>query len=158
LLVDETYLKVRGCWCYLYRAIERNGDLVDTMLSEHRDMAAAQAFFRSDKSATGITPDGGQARLLRAGQPRDTWTVGRASQQCLQKQQLEQDHQGVKGRIQCLQGFKSFASSDRFCCGYVELSNVIRPRTRHNQSVSASRRRLLHLRRATAALAIVDAA
>lgn len=43
--VDETYLKVRGRWCYLYRAIDRNGDLVDTMLSEHRDLAAAQAFF-----------------------------------------------------------------------------------------------------------------
>ena len=42
--VDETYAKVRGRWCYLYRAIDRNGDLVDTMLSEHRDMAAAEAF------------------------------------------------------------------------------------------------------------------
>jgi putative transposase len=40
--VDETYLKVRGRWCYLYRATDPNGDLVDTMLSEHRDMAAAQ--------------------------------------------------------------------------------------------------------------------
>src|SRR5215217_3627523 len=40
--VDETYLKVRGRWCYLYRAIDRDGNLVDTMLSEHRDMAAAQ--------------------------------------------------------------------------------------------------------------------
>ena len=55
--VDETYLKVRGRWCYLYRAIDRNGDLVDTMLSEHRDMAAAQAFFRSAKAATGMLPD-----------------------------------------------------------------------------------------------------
>jgi transposase-like protein len=55
--VDETYLKVRGRWCYLYRAIDRDGQLVDTMLSEHRDMAAAQAFFRSAKSATGMTPD-----------------------------------------------------------------------------------------------------
>jgi transposase-like protein len=50
--VDETYLKVRGRWCYLYRAIDRDGRLVDTMLSEHRDMAAAQAFFRSAKSVT----------------------------------------------------------------------------------------------------------
>ena len=33
-----------GRWCYLYRAIDHNGDLVDTMLSEHRDMAAAKAF------------------------------------------------------------------------------------------------------------------
>jgi putative transposase len=55
--VDETYLKVRGRWCYLYRAIDRNGDLVDTMLSEHRDMAAAQAFFRSAKSVSGQVPD-----------------------------------------------------------------------------------------------------
>src|SRR3712207_2986981 len=55
--VDETYLKVRGRWCYLYRAIDRDGRLIDTMLSEHRDMAAAQAFFRSARAATGITPD-----------------------------------------------------------------------------------------------------
>jgi transposase-like protein len=55
--VDETYLKVRGRWCYLYRANDRNGDLVDTMLSEHRDMAAAQTFFRSAKSVTGIVPE-----------------------------------------------------------------------------------------------------
>src|SRR6195952_1107288 len=45
--VDETYLKVRGRWCYLYRAIDRHGALIDTMLSERRDMAAAKAFFLS---------------------------------------------------------------------------------------------------------------
>src|ERR671933_1263884 len=55
--VDETYLKVRGRWCYLYRAIDRDGNLVDTMLSEHRGMAAAQAFFRSAQAVTGVTPD-----------------------------------------------------------------------------------------------------
>ena len=55
--VDETYLKVHGRWCYLYRAIDRNGNLVDVLFSEHRDMAAAQAFFRSAKAVTGVTPD-----------------------------------------------------------------------------------------------------
>ena len=55
--VDETYLKVHGRWCYLYRAIDRNGNLVDVLFSEHRDMAAAQAFFRSAKAVTGMTPD-----------------------------------------------------------------------------------------------------
>src|SRR5215207_4544025 len=55
--VDETYLKVHGRWCYLYRAIDRNGHLVDVLFSEHRDMAAAQAFFRSAKAVTGIMPD-----------------------------------------------------------------------------------------------------
>ena len=44
--VDETCLKVRGRWCYLYRGIDRNGDLIDTLLSERRDVAVAQAFFR----------------------------------------------------------------------------------------------------------------
>jgi transposase-like protein len=55
--VDETYLKVRGRWTYLYRAVDRDGNLVDVMLSEHRDMAAARAFFRSARAVTGVTPD-----------------------------------------------------------------------------------------------------
>src|SRR4051812_32764095 len=54
--VDETYLKVQGRWCYLYRAIDRNGTLVDVLFSEHRDMAAAQVLFRSAQAVTGITP------------------------------------------------------------------------------------------------------
>ncbi|MFC7737735.1 IS6 family transposase [Roseomonas sp. GCM10028921] len=54
--VDETYVRVRGRWCFLYRAIDRNGDLVDTLLSEQRDMASAKAFLRSAKSVTGMTP------------------------------------------------------------------------------------------------------
>jgi DDE domain len=67
------YLKVRGRWCYLYRAIDRDGQLIDTMPSEHRDMAAAQAFFRSAKSAMGVIPDrvttdghGSYPRAIRA--------------------------------------------------------------------------------------------
>jgi putative transposase len=35
---DETYLKVQGRWCYLYRVIDRDGNLIDTMLSTTRDM------------------------------------------------------------------------------------------------------------------------
>jgi transposase-like protein len=45
--IDETYLKIAGEWCYLYRAIDRDGNLVDVYLSETRDMAAAKAFLRS---------------------------------------------------------------------------------------------------------------
>ena len=71
---------------------------------------------------------------------------------------LEQDHRGVKSRTQCMRGFKSFASANRFCRSHDELRDFLRPRTRHNQPVSAGRRRLLHLRRATAARAVLEAA
>jgi putative transposase len=159
--VDETYLKVRGRWCYLYRAIDRDGHLVDTMLSEHRDMAAAQAFFRSAKAATGVTPDqvttdghGSYPRAIRS-------TLGRHVEHrtsAYKNNRLEQDHRGVKGRTRCMRGFKSFASAERFSRSHDELRNFLRLRTRHNQPVPADRRRLLHLRRATAALAILEAA
>ena len=159
--VDETYLKVRGRWCYVYRAIDRNGDLVDTMLSEHRDMAAARAFFRSAKSATGIVPDqvttdghGSYPRAIRS-------TLGRRvthRTSVFKNNRLEQDHRGIKGRIRCMRGFKSFTSAGRFCRAYDELRNHLRPRVRHNQQVPANRRRMLHLRRATAVLAILKGA
>jgi transposase-like protein len=51
---DETYLKVQGRWCYLYRAIDRDGNLIDTMLSVTRDMRAAQRFFRSARSVPAL--------------------------------------------------------------------------------------------------------
>ena len=55
--VDETYIKVAGQWQYLYRAIDRNGNLVDVYLSETRDQQAAEALFRSAVAVTGTTPD-----------------------------------------------------------------------------------------------------
>src|SRR3954470_10537094 len=43
--VDETYVRVRGRWNYLYRAVDKQGLTVDFLLSEHRDIAAARQFF-----------------------------------------------------------------------------------------------------------------
>ena len=57
-----------------------------------------------------------------------------------------------------MRGFKEFGAADRFCRGYDELRAFLRLRTRHNQHVPANRRRLLHLRRASAVLAILQAA
>jgi hypothetical protein len=51
--------RVRGRWRYLYRAIDRDGALVDIMLSEHPDHAAAKALFRSAKVVTGVTGNNG---------------------------------------------------------------------------------------------------
>jgi putative transposase len=54
--VDETYIKVKGQWTYLYRAVDRDGKTLDFMLSERRDLAAARRFFKQAMSANGV-PD-----------------------------------------------------------------------------------------------------
>jgi len=43
--MDETYIKIKGVWNYLYRAVDKEGDTSDFMLSKHRDKASAKAFF-----------------------------------------------------------------------------------------------------------------
>ena len=144
-----------------YRAIDRNGDLVDTMLSEQRDMAAAKAFFRSAKSATGMTPD----RVTTDGHNSYPLairsTLGRHVQHRTSAHKnngLEQDHRGIKGRIRCMRGFKAVAAAERFCRGSDEPRAFLRFRTHHGQPVPANRRHLLHLRRATAVLTNLQAA
>ena len=52
--MDETYIKVKGQWIYLYRAINKFGDTVDFMLSERRDEAAAIAFFNQAVGTNGF--------------------------------------------------------------------------------------------------------
>jgi transposase-like protein len=42
---DETYVKVAGRWTYLYRAIDQHGQVIDVLLSQRRDLAAARRFF-----------------------------------------------------------------------------------------------------------------
>jgi transposase-like protein len=56
--VDETYVKIRGAWVYLYRAVDRAGNTVDFRLSTRRgrDIAAAKAFFRKAIKTQGSTP------------------------------------------------------------------------------------------------------
>ena len=49
-------MHVGGKWCYLYRAIDRDGNLVDSMLSEHRDMASAKRFFTQAREVAGHRP------------------------------------------------------------------------------------------------------
>jgi putative transposase len=55
--VDETYVRVQGQWRYLYRAIDRDSNLMDVCLGDTRDLAAAEAFFRSAWTVTGVTLD-----------------------------------------------------------------------------------------------------
>lgn len=159
--VDETYIKVGGHWCYVYRAIDSTGALVDVLFSEHRDMRTAKAFFRSAKAVTGITPD----RVTTDGHdsyPRAIRTeLGRGVRHRTNRylnNRLEQDHRGLKGRYRPMRGFKCPRSAARFCRGHDELRNFLRPRSRRNQHVPAVRRRLLFLRRTVTVLAVLEAA
>ena len=98
--VDETYLKVHGRWTYLYRAIDRDGNLIDAVLSEHRDMRAAKACFRSAKATMGFRPEqvttDGHGSCPRAIRSVPGKTVRHRTGAYLNNR-LEQDHRGIKG-------------------------------------------------------------
>jgi putative transposase len=148
--VDETYLKVKGRWTYLYRAIDRDGNLVDVYLSETRDRPAAEAFFRSARTVTDSVPN----RITTDG--HDSYpgaikaelgpTVTHRRNRYLNNH-LEQDHRGIKQRTHPMCGFKSFVSAERFCRVYEEVRNFLRTRSHQNEAVSLAWQRALYLGR-----------
>ena len=159
--VDETYLKVDGRWCYVYRAIDRSGALVDVLFSEHRDMKAARAFFRSAKAVTDVTPDrvttDGHDSYPRAIRTELGMHVRHRTNRYLNNG-LEQDHRGLKGRCRPMLGFKCSRAAARFCRGHDELRHYLRPRTGRNQHVPALQRRVQFLCRSVTVLGILEAA
>lgn len=52
--MDETYIKVKGVWKYLYRAVDKKGATVDFLLTARRDMAAAKRFFEKAMHENGV--------------------------------------------------------------------------------------------------------
>jgi len=141
---DETYLKVGGKWCYLYRAIDRDGNLVDSMLSEHRDMAAAKRFFSNARDVVGhkparVTTDGHDSypRAIRRVLGRKV--MHRTSRYL--NNRLEQDHRGIKQRYYPMRGFGSFKSASRFCQAFDEQRDYFRYRTRPKQQVPLEQQR-----------------
>src|SRR5260370_22537449 len=131
--VDETYVKIRGEWCYLYRAVDRAGRTVDFRLSPRRDVAAAKAFFRKairsqQRCPRTITLDGyaashGAVRELKADGCLPTNTKLRSSKYL--NNLIERDHRGVKQRIAVMLGFKEFGNAAITIAG-IELLHRIR--------------------------------
>jgi transposase-like protein len=104
--VDETYIQVKGHWAYLYRAVDKEGQTVDFLLSERRDMTAAKRFFAQAVEKRGvpqkITLDGSAAsheavaELQEEGTLPEELTV-RTNQYL--NNLIEQDHRQVKQRV-----------------------------------------------------------
>ena len=131
------------------------------MFSEHRDMAAAMAFFQSAKAVTVVTPDrvttDGHDSYPRAIRTKLGEAVKHRTSRYLNNR-LEQDHRGIKGRYQPMRGFECPRSAERFCRGYDELRNLLRPRSRPHQHVSANNSGLHFLRRTATVRAILETA
>ena len=148
--VDETYIKVSGRWCYLYRAIDREGQLIDSMLSPKRDRAAAQRFFRSAQAVAGYSPeqvttDGHDSYPRAIAEVLGKQVKHRCSR--YKNNRIEQDHRGVKQRYYPMLGFQSFRSAQGFCRSFDELRNYFRPRRSPNQFVSLAKRRKQFIRK-----------
>ena len=99
--VDETYVKVHGKWCYLYRAIDRDGNPVDSMLSEKRNMEAAQRFFKQALQTVGnaperVTTDGHDSYPRAIRETLGSDVLHRTNKYL--NNLLEQDHRGIKQR------------------------------------------------------------
>ena len=105
--VDETYVKIKGRWTYLYRAVDKQGKTVDFLLRAKRDVAAAKAFFRRAFKSQGrlpraITLDGYQAshraaREFLGEHRRGKRTKIRSSKYL--NNLIEQDHRSIKLRL-----------------------------------------------------------
>jgi transposase-like protein len=156
--VDETYVRVKGKWCYLYRAIDADGNLVDSRLSEKRGMEAAQQFFKQALAVVGHTPE----RVITDGHisyPRAVREIlGDHVQHRTNKylnNRLEQDHRGIKQRYYPMHGFGNVDSAARFCCAFDELRNYLRPRNTMRKPASPSEQRQAFLDRLLALKSLI---
>jgi putative transposase len=159
--VDETYIRVQGQWCYLYRAIDRDGHLIDARLSDTCDLVAAEAFFRSAWTVTGgmpdrITTDGHDAYPRAMRNVFGNRVMHRTNRYL--NNHLEQDHRGIQQRYRPMCGFKTFATAARFCRVFDEIRGFLRPQSHRNQSLTLEQRRRIHQDRFSQLMGMMAAA
>ena len=123
--MDETYIKVKGQWRYLYRAVDKHGQTIDFLLTEQRDEPAALRFLTKAICRHGvpeiITIDGSEANaaaIRRYNEEHGTAIIIRQVKYL--NNVVEQDHRGVKRVTRPMLGFKSFAAAQDTLAG-IEL-------------------------------------
>ena len=138
--VDETYIKVKGVWTYLYRAVDRLGQTIDFLLSARRDAAAAKRFFRKalaqphTVNPRTITVDKNlaypraAADLKRAG---NLWRFSRLRQCKYLNNIVEQDHRRMKRLVRPGLGFGSMRTARRTLAGYEVMAMVRKGQVRN---------------------------
>ncbi len=143
--MDESYIKVKGQWKYLYRAVDTSGQTIDFLLAAKRDTAAALRFFRKairhhgEPEVVTIDKSGANTAALapfNADKPYEEVIIARQSKYL--NNLVEQDHRNIKRRIRPMLGFKSFRRAQTILAG-IELLHMIRKgQYRHLQSEGLS--------------------
>jgi putative transposase len=151
--VDETYIKVKGEWVYLYRAVDKEGYTIDSMLSKNRDMVSAKLFFERAIKSSGIpekvtidksgSNHGGLIAInlqlaLFAGILLSLFTCNEVLKLQIHVRQIkylnnmvEQDHRGIKRITKPMMGFKAFYSAEATLSG-IELHHMLRKKQHIN--------------------------
>lgn len=140
--VDSTYLRINGSWCYFYRAIDNNGNLVDVYLSEERNQAAAESFFKQAVDTVGFIPAQITTDKEPALYPAIKNTFGNNTNHRDSKymnNRIEQDHRCIKSRYRIMKGFKNFISALIFGTVFEEIRQLFRM----NNKTRAERRSIL---------------
>ena len=148
--IDETSVKVAGRWCDLYRASDREGTLIDSMLSAHRDKHAARRFLRgllqvAERKPLRITTDGHPAYRKEI-----RWIIGRTVRhRCHQyvNNAIEQDHRAIKQRDDPMRGFGSFVAAAQFCPAFDAVRQYVRVRQRGAAWMPLAEQRRIFIRR-----------
>ena len=128
--LDETYIKVKGVWKYLYRAVDKEGKTVDFLLTAKRDKAVALRFFEKAMKANGVpekvTMDksgANKAAMDEINALGDTPVIVRQVKYL--NNIVEQDHRAVKRVTKPMLNFKSFRAA-KCVLGGIELMHMIR--------------------------------
>jgi transposase-like protein len=128
--MDETYLKVKGVWVYLYRAVDKYGKTIDFLLTKQRDKKAARRFLNKAIGRHGvpdkITIDGSDANAAAIKSYNDDHGTSIDIRQIKYLNNIvEQDHRGVKRVTRPMLGFKAFDAAQNTLTG-IELMRMIK--------------------------------